>query len=143
MNTLRIFASALLLASATVCVPALAQDIPETRQAAMERYLRAVPMAKMMEDTYSEMAKQVPPEKRDEYVSAMRRLVSIDKIEGIARQAMLKTFTANELTALADFYSSEHGSSAMRKFGAYMADIMPPLMQEIQRAVQELQAGKK
>ncbi len=100
-------------------------------------------MAKMMEDTYSEMAKQVPAEKRDEFLSAIRKLVSVDKIEGIARSAMLKTFTTNELNALADFYSSEHGSSAMRKFGPYMADIMPPLMQEIQRAVQELQAGKK
>jgi hypothetical protein len=124
-------------------MPALAQDTQETRQAAMERYLRAVPMARMMEDTYSEMAKQVPPEKRDEFVSAMRKLVSVDKIEDIARQAMLKTFTTNELNALADFYSSEHGSSAMRKFGSYMADIMPPLMQEIQRAVQEMQTGKK
>jgi len=143
MSAIRVFTSALLLTSAFSCLPAHAQDTQERRQAAVDRYLRAVPMAKMMEDTYSELAKQVPSETRNEFVNAMRKLVSVDKIEGIARQAMLKTFTTNELNALADFYSSEHGSSAMRKFGAYTADIMPPLMQEIQRAVQELQASKK
>ena len=124
-------------------MPTFAQETQVTKQAAMERYIRAVPMAKLLEDTYSELAKQVPAEMRVEFVSTMRKLVRVDKIDAIARQAMLKTFTTNELNALADFYSSQYGSSAMRKFGAYTAEIMPPLMQEIQRAVQELQDSKK
>jgi len=143
MNPLRSISIALLISSASACIPALAQDTQETRQVAMQRYLRAVPMAKMMEDTYSEMAKQVPPEKRTEFIGAMRKIVRVDKIEEIAKRAMLKTFTTSELNALADFYSSKDGASAMSKFGAYMGDIMPPLMEEIQRAVQELQTGKK
>jgi len=100
-------------------------------------------MDKMMEDAYLEMAKQLPPENRAEFVSLMRKHVYVDRIEAIARKSMLKTFTTNELNALADFYLSEHGASGMRKFGVYMADIMPALMQEIQRAVQELQAEKQ
>ena len=70
----------------------------------MERYLRAVPMAKTMEVTYSEFAKQVPSEMRDEFVSAMRKLVSVDKIKEIAKQAMLRRFTTNELNALPELY---------------------------------------
>jgi hypothetical protein len=31
----------------------------------------------------------------------------------------------------------------MAKFGAYMADVMPPLLQEIQRAAQEVQTERK
>ena len=131
LSAIRIITSALLLTSAFSCLPVLAQDTQETRQAAVERDLRDVPMAKTLEDTYSELAKQVPSEKRDEFVSAMRKLVSIDKIKEIAKQAMLRTFTTNELNALADFCSSEYESSAMRKFGGYTAVIMPPLMQEI------------
>lgn len=100
-------------------------------------------MAKVMEDTYAELAKQVPPEKRTEFIAAMRKVVRVDKIEEIAKRSMLKTFTTDELNALADFYSSKDGASAMKKLGVYMGDIMPPLMQEIERAVQELQAGKK
>ena len=115
----------------------------ETRQVAVQRYLRAVPMERMMEDTYSEIAKQVPPERRTDFIAAMRKVVRVDKIEEIATRSMLKTFTTDELNALADFYSSKDGASAMKKFGVYMGDIMPPLMQEIQRAIQELQAAKK
>jgi len=143
MTPLRSIPLALLLASACIGIPAQAQDTMDTRQVAMQRYLRAVPMAKVMEDTYAEMAKQVPPEKRTEFIAAMRKVVRVDKIEEIAKRSMLKTFTTDELNALADFYSSKDGASAMKKLGVYMGDIMPQLMQEIQRAVQELQAGKK
>lgn len=138
MTPLRSIPLALLLSSACIGIPAQAQDTMDTRQVAMQRYLRAVPMAKVMEDTYAEMAKQVPPEKRTEFIAAMRKVVRVDKIEEIAKRSMLKTFTTDELNALADFYSSKDGESAMKKLGVYMGDIMPPLMQEIERAVQEL-----
>jgi hypothetical protein len=138
MTPLRSIPLALLLASACIGIPAQAQDTMDTRQVAMQRYLRAVPMAKVMEDTYAEMAKQVPPEKRTEFIAAMRKVVRVDKIEEIAKRSMLKTFTTDELNALADFYSSKDGASAMKKLGVYMGDIMPPLMQKIERAVQEL-----
>lgn len=143
MTPLRSIPLALLLASACIGIPAQAQDTMDTRQVGMQRYLRAVPMAKVMEDSYAEMAKQVPPEKRTEFIAAMRKVVRVDKIEEIAKRSMLKTFTTDGLNALADFYSSKDGASAMKKLGVYMGDIMPPLMQEIERAVQELQAGKK
>jgi hypothetical protein len=143
MPTIRTSTLALTLATALVCLPAMAQDTPETRRAAMERYMQAVPMAVMMEDAYSELAKQVPAEKRAEFIRAMRKSVRLDRIEQLARASMLKTFTTDELNALADFYSSKNGASAMRKYGVYMGDLMPSLMQEVQRAVQELQSQKK
>lgn len=51
------------------------------------------------------------------------------------RSAMIKNFTADELKALADFYGSAVGKSAMAKMGAYMADAMGPMMTELKRAV--------
>ena len=116
-----------------------AEDSAATRQAAMERYLRAVPMTKLMEDTYSEMAKQLPSDQRSKFISGMRQIVRVESIERIAKAAMLKHFTTAELNALADFYSSKDGASAVSKFGVYTADVMPLLQQEIQRAVQEFQ----
>jgi hypothetical protein len=80
MTPLRSIPLAFLLASACIGIPAQAQDTMDTRQVAMQRYLRAVPMAKVMEDTYAEMAKQVPPEKRTEFIAAMRKVVRVDKI---------------------------------------------------------------
>jgi len=48
--------------------------------------------------------------------------------------AMLKHFTTDELKALADFYGSPVGKSAMQKFGAYMADVMPAIQAEMLKA---------
>ena len=39
--------------------------------------------------------------------------------------------TVDELNAMPEFYSSTHGASAMRKFGAYMADVMPAVQEEV------------
>ena len=52
--------------------------------------------------------------------------------------AMVKHFTTEELKALADFYGSPVGESAMQKFGAYMADLMPILQAEILKAQAKL-----
>jgi hypothetical protein len=45
--------------------------------------------------------------------------------------ALVKHFTTEELKALADFYSSPVGKSAMQKFGGYMADLMPTMQAEM------------
>jgi hypothetical protein len=47
---------------------------------------------------------------------------------------MVKHFSAEELKALADFYGSPVGKSAMSKFGAYMADVMPAIQAEMIKA---------
>lgn len=129
--------------SATVTVTASAQSQSADKEAAVDRYLRAVPMAKMMDDTYAQIAKQIPEDKQAQFLADMRSLIKIERLEQLARSAMIKTFTVEELNALADFYSSPNGASAMAKYGTYMGEIMPPLMQEVQRAVQEIQARAK
>jgi hypothetical protein len=51
---------------------------------------------------------------------------------------MVKHFTTEELKALADFYGSPVGKSAMQKFGAYMADLMPIIQAEMMKAQAKL-----
>jgi len=143
MNYLKVFryaaiAHVLLLASAF----ALAQDTTASREAAVDRYLRAVPMAKMLDDTFSEIGKQLPKEQRVQFTRNMKKIVRADYLEELARQSMIKTFTTDELNALADFYGSKHGASAMLKFGVYMGQVMPAIQAEVQRAVQELQQSQ-
>ena len=143
MKITSIVAGSVIALATGLLSPAHAQSNEADKQAAVERYLRAVPMSKMMEDTYVQLAKQVPQDKQAQFIADMRKVVKAERVEQIAKGAMLRTFTLEELNALADFYSSEHGASAMAKFGAYMGEVMPPLMQEIQRAVQDLQAQNK
>ena len=131
--------SVLVLALATCPFLALAQDGLAERKAAAERYMAVVPMSRLLDDTATEMAKQLPPDQQSAFMQMMKGAVRADVIERIAVEAMLKTFTAEELNALADFYGSKNGYNAMRKFGRYMALVMPALQQEVQRALRQIQ----
>ncbi len=119
-----------------------AQDSSADRQAAAARYMSVVPMSKMLEDSFAELAKQQPPDKRAGFIAKMKQTVRADALERIALDSMIKTFTADELNALADFYGSKPGRSAMQKFGIYMGHIMPAIQAEIQRAVQQQSSQK-
>ena len=131
----------------TLCITtfgALAQDDTfDNRQAGVDRYLKAVPMKTLLDDTFVELAKQLPQDKRAAFIDQMKAAVRADALERIARDAMVKIFTADELNALADFYGSKDGASAMKKFGVYSAQIMPAIRQEIQNAVLQNQNQKK
>jgi len=140
INASRYYSIALVLSLGSVF--ALAQDTTASREAAVDRYLRAVPMAKMLEDTFAEISKQLPIEQRAQFIRNMKKIVRADYLEQLSRQSMIKTFTTDELNALADFYGSKHGASAMVKFGAYMGQVMPAIQAEVQRGVQELQQSQ-
>ena len=113
----------------------LAQDTTASREAAADRYLKTVTIAKLLDDTFNEFSKQLPLEQRAQFIRDMKKAVRADFLERVIRQAMIKAFTADELNALADFYGSKHGSSVMLKFGA----VMSAFEAEVQRDVKELQ----
>lgn len=120
-----------------------AQDNASSRQAAADRYLKVVPMSKMLDDAYAEIAKQVPQDQRAQVVAQMKEIVRVDVLERITRDSMVNTFTTDELNALANFYGSPNGASAMKKFGIYMGQVIPAIQQEIQRAIQQLNTQQK
>ena len=138
-HRIRALISVLILALALCPLPALAQDGVAERKAAAERYMAVLPMSRVFEDMYTAMAKQLPSDQQSAFILQMKEAVRADVIEGIAREAMLKIFTAEELNALADFYGSKNGYSVMRKFGSYMAIVMPALGEELNRALQQIQ----
>ena len=113
-------------------------DSEEARQAAARRYLGVAQMSKILDDAQSEMAKTLPADQRERFRDFMRRAVNPEVLEKAAMESMVKIFTADEMNALADFFSSPTGKSAMGKFGLYMADLMPVIQQEIFRALQSM-----
>ena len=109
----------------------LADDTKEARIQAAERYLAAVPISQLLEDTFREMSKSLPEAIRERFVAQMRIVVRADILEAATRASLVRHFTVDELNAMTEFYSSPHGASAMRKFGAYMADVMPAVQEEM------------
>ncbi len=121
----------------------MAQDSPELRAKAAERYLKSVPMATMLDDAFASVAQQMPADQREKFLKDMRSIVRVEFLEAVSKEKMVKVFTAEELNAIAAFYESKEGASAMKKFGVYMAEIMPVMQKEMIQAMAKLRDEKK
>jgi hypothetical protein len=115
-----------------------ATDTPETRRREAERYLQVSPPKALFEDMADKMAASLPADQREQFKKVMTTEVDIAALSKAMTDAMVKNFTTEELKALADFYGSPVGKSAMKKFGAYMADIMPVMQAEILKAAAKM-----
>ena len=116
-----------------------ASDTPETRRKEAERYLQVSPPKALFEDMADKMAETLPADQREEFKKLMTTQVDVAALSKAMIDAMVKNFTTEELKALADFYGSPVGKSAMKKFGAYMADIMPVVQAEIMKAAGKME----
>jgi hypothetical protein len=115
-----------------------AADTPETRRKEAERYLQVSPPKALFEDMADKMAATLPADQREQFKKLMTTQVDIAALSKAMTDSMVKNFTTEELKALADFYGSPVGKSAMQKFGAYMADIMPVVQAEIMKAASKM-----
>jgi hypothetical protein len=120
-----------------------ATDTPETRRHEAERYLQAVPPKALFEDMADKMAANLPEDQRQQFKQMMTKDLDIPALTKAMTDAMVKHFTAEELKALADFYGSPVGKSAMQKFGAYMADLTPIIQAEMMKAQAKLNQSQR
>jgi len=115
--------------------PALAlDDTPANRAEQADNYLRAVPPQSLLKEMTTKIAATMPESQRDAFITLMTKNMDISALTDLMRDSMIKNFTADELKALADFYGSPVGKSAVAKMGNYMADAMPRLVVELQKA---------
>ena len=127
----KVFALVFLL---TVTAFAL-EDTPQNREIQAARYIETTPPKELFTDMAEQIAMNLPPEQREEFKALLTKHLDIDAVTKEMKSSMVRHFTADELKALADFYGSPVGKSAMKKFGAYMADCMPMVEGEIGKAV--------
>lgn len=125
-----------LVASQGFCL----EDTPANRQSQTERYLKAVPPRELLRDMAEKVAAQIPEERREQFKAAMTRNLDVEALIKAMAESMAKHFTADELAALADFYGSPVAKSAMKKFGSYMAEVMPTLQTELAKAIKKTNA---
>ena len=114
-------------------------DTPENRMVQVKRYLAAMPPDELFRDMAKNVSMNFPPTERSAFREFMTEYVDINALSEAMVTSMIKHFTADELKALADFYGSPVGQSAISKFGIYMAEVMPVIESEITRAVEEFQ----
>lgn len=115
------------------------EDTPENRAKQADRYIAVSSPKDLMADVAEQVSKSAPPEQAQQIRELLTKDVDMDKLTKAMRSAMIKNFTADELSALADFYGSPVGKSAMKKIGVYMADVMPVVQGELMRAMQKME----
>ena len=146
---MRRLALAVLVASVWACTtqpPPNVRPIKDTTQnriAEANRYLSVMPPKDMMIEMTRKMSLQMPVEERQLFIDLMTKHMDLDKLTSIIRDTMVRHFTAEELQALANFYSSPIGRSAMKKFGQmgadYMSQIQPLMIDALQKARAEME----
>jgi hypothetical protein len=136
--------TALVLLLFFVAAPVWAlDDTLANREKEAALYLATTPTREIFQDLAEQMSKALPPAKRAEFKANLVRNADLDGVAKAMKQSMVRNFTADELKALADFYSSPVGKSAMKKYGNYMAEIMPVLQAEIFKAQTRANQQKK
>ena len=131
----------LLFALLTVPLSAL-EDSKANREQEAARYLKATPPREIFEDMAEQMAKNLPADQREDFKALLVKHLDMEALTKAMTDSMVKSFSADELKALADFYGSPVGKSAMKKFGTYMADVMPSIQNEIMKAQEKARREK-
>lgn len=119
------------------------QDTPENRRHAAEEYLRIVPPADLMRDTAEKVAETLPEPARPAFLRAMTQELDMRQLNTAMTDSMVRRFTVAEINALAQFYGSAEGKSVMKKFGLYMADVMPVIQAETMKAIAKAKESTK
>ena len=96
----------------------------------------------MVNDLTSEMLKTVPPEQRPDVDAVLKKALDAKFLEKLTLDSMPKHFSEKEIRAMSKFYGTPEGASIMKKFGAYMADIMPAIQNQVIEALQPLMNGQ-
>jgi len=118
-------------------------DTQENRMIAAKRYAAVMPIEEVVRDSVQIMAQSIPEKDREKFVELMSNDFEIKELERGTFDSMVKHFTVRELDALTKFYGSPEGQSVKKKFGGYMADIMPLIEQEMLKALKHMQEEKK
>jgi hypothetical protein len=114
---------------------AQAQDDLAARQAAADRYLQLLPIAPVVEDSIAMLAMRLPPSQQRSFVGKMQVLVDRKAVALVAREALVKTFTLDELLALNAFYQTKHGAAIAGKMPAYNAAFAPAVTEVLLKGI--------
>ena len=125
----------LVLTSTNLVFAQSTADTPANREKAAQRYLQAVPVQSMVDSMTTEMAKQMPADQRAKFTETLTHKVRWNVIMDAQKSALVKMFTLAEINKMAEFYGSPEGKSIMKKFGPFMASVMPTIQQEMMRAM--------
>ncbi|MCB9988802.1 MAG: DUF2059 domain-containing protein [Rhodospirillales bacterium] len=125
---------------------AMAQD--EAVSADMQKRLELArqmhiikPVYQQVEAVVTQIVRNVPPEKQEEFVNAINQSVDNEKLEKISVEAMAETFTAAELEKMVAYFGSDEAKSITEKLPVYQAIVEPEIQKMMDAALMKLRTG--
>ena len=135
MKIFRITVALLALTGSAFADEALS-DTPENRAKVVDEYLSLVPTKDLVADMTERLAATIPEDKREAFKSMLTKHFDLNALLAAQKQSLAKIFTVGELKAMIAYQSTPEGRSSLKKMGAYMADMMPVVQTELEKAVQ-------
>ncbi len=111
-------------------------DTPENRAKVADHYLQVVPVQERMAEIVDKVALYVPASERELFISAMTKHLDLKMVIQATKQALIKTFTADELQAMSDFNGTPNGKSISQKYASYINNVLPAMQWEATKAAQ-------
>jgi hypothetical protein len=136
----RLVLGTIIMLFAVAAAAADVDDTPDTRMAAAEKYLLANDFTKLMDGALRAGLQGAPEDQKEDLFALAKRHLDYERLSKLMLAAMVKNFTTKELNAMAVFYGSPEGQSALAKLPAYLGDVMPVLQSEIQRTIADIRA---
>ena len=134
MKILRITVVLLALTGSAFASDALS-DTPENRAKVVDEYLKVIPVKDLLDDMTEKLAATVPENNREAFKSMLTKHFDLNALVTAEKQSLVKIFTVGELKAMIAYQSAPEGKSSMKKMGAYMADLMPTVQAELEKAL--------
>jgi hypothetical protein len=131
----------LLVAMTAACTQSASSlhDNPENRTTMAKKYLEVMTPKELLQGVASRVVPTLPEDNRKVFTEVMNREDVQQASYRIMLDSLVKNFTVAELNAMLAFYGSPDGQSAWKKFSPYMSEIMPPIQQEVRKAIAETQ----
>ena len=133
----------ILLAISLVSISFALEDTQENRSIEAGRYLKANPPSERFAEMSVVIAKGIPEAARENFLALMPKNLDTKALTNSINEILINTFTANELKALADFYSIAEGKSAMKKIGGYAEAVRTPMDIALRDAMSKTYAQSK
>ena len=133
----RVTTMTLLALAVATAAAAQSPDTTAARRAAAQRYVTTIPSESVFDEMVTTLSQQVPSNRREEFVTLMRKLVPVDAMQAVTIETMSRHFTVDEIDAMTRFQSSPEGKAIMGKLGAYMGELMPQVQREVLRALEQ------
>jgi hypothetical protein len=114
------------------------QSLPDNQEnltTLAKRYLEVMPPKELLHGVGTRVTPTLPEANRKIFTEVMNSPEIEKTAYHIMLDSLVKNFTVAELNAMLDFYGSPAGQSAWKKFSSYMDEIMPPIQQEVRKAV--------